>query len=882
MDAFTASSTQAARSSDRAVLIWGMMIAAIAALGGDAALIAAGIAIPLAPTSVGVRVRLVLIFISLLAYVLGPTALIMGAPAAFASVGLRMAAARALFTLVAVTMLASRFETLPVVSWLSIHPGSTSFVILPAVVVALSFGPIIGWCAIAALAIGAASILAMLDAGATRWIDHIMFTHPIFRLSLTLIPVGLASVILRPQDDVRQGWRELAVGAAIGAIIAIALPSRPVTSIMFDEAHGTWETVKASFGPEDFGRGENYTYSLLFKYAERFVGAATMLESEDSPLPANGIFVLKMPTLSLSNAFADRLEDWVRGGGRLLVVADHTDLYDTTQNLNSFLAPRFGLKLNADAVYNPYGLPTAPVTERFAALFGRVDAIGRPTPWQTGTSLAAVPANTVALATYGPSYSEPGDYSRQNRFGAFAPRTSLRFTDHVAVATFGVDRGAVAVILDSTPWSNFSLFKEQYRRIFRGIVRALEQPAALQVWGWGALVLAGIAIAVALWHHPIVLSIGGVVLGLVIGTSAQIGQAAFMTTIEGRDYGLRVVPGTPARFEFLKQLTGPGERNYSRIVSAMAKYDFAPVASTPGSEVPELTEATRWLLIEPDPQQLPRFEDVVQHLQRGADLIILFAPNQAANQAEREWLASFGLYVQKTVGLAVAEDAQPGLLNRRGPALLRDIRAVTGVLPSSVLKDREFAPLLQSYTVRPTTLPRTSGLLTIGFSADQFSDDAVGEVWDGIHPASLGRHRERQLATALIGEGFLAPFPDNLVAPISTPATTTSLPAYALFNNGKTVISGRFDGITSTLRSPLENAVGYLATLRDHVTVFIVTSCPKAGQITTCNKRLLGPSAIEWMVTWVADGKGQIKTAELLHERRFSGMGSTVNVVFGQ
>jgi hypothetical protein len=753
---------------------------------------------------------------------------------------------------------------------------------MPALVTMVAMGRVVGWRAVLALAFSAVATLMLIDTGVGRWIDAATLTNPIFRLIAALVPAVVASFFVLPRSETAAISRSLILSTALGATIALALPTKPVTSVIFDEAHGTWETVQAPFGPNDFGRVVNYTYGLLFKYAARVVGQAGMLMAEDEALPENGILVIKMPTMPLSDKFADRLEAWVRGGGRLLIVADHTDLYDTSQNLNRVFAPRFGLKLNPDAVYNEIGMPTVPTTERFAALFGRIDADGRQLPWQTGTSFRSMPENAVALSTFGPSFSEPGDYSRQNRFGPFMPRTSLRFTDHVAVAAFGVGHGAVAVILDSTPWSNFSQFKEQYRHTFRAIIHALERPIVLQFWGWGAVALTLLAIASVLRSHPVVFVAGGLVLGITVTSSAQIGWVAFSGPVEGRDYRLKVVSGSAARFEFLKQLVGPGERNYARIVSAMAKYDLDPMASTPGIEVPDLSNSSRWLLIEPDPLQLPHFNDLISLLQRGGDLTILFAPDQAADPRVRQWLASFGLYAEQTVGLAVAEDAKPGLLSRRGPSLLRDARAVTRVQPTSLLKDRDFDVLLQSYTVRPTKTPRTSGLLILGFSSDQFSDDAVGEVWEGINPSSLGRHRERQLAAALRGEDFLAPFPDNLVVPPSTAALKTPLPAYALFEEGKAILSGRFGASTRGPLSPLENPQGYLADLRDRAVDFIVSACPKVDKRTVCKDRLLGGDAIEWMVIWVADDTGQITTVELLHERRFSGMGSVVNVVFGQ
>ena len=113
------------------------------------------------------------------------------------------------------------------------------------------------------------------------------------------------------------------------------------------------------------------------------------------------------------------------------------------------------------------------------------------------------------------------------------------------------------------------------------------------------------------------------VLGLLLGSAGKIGIAALSPVVEGRDYGLRVVAGKSADSEFLKQLVPPGVRNYSRIVSATAKYGLQPSASLPGAERPRLKLAKQWLLIEPDADQLPPPDDVLDHLRRGGHLTVL-------------------------------------------------------------------------------------------------------------------------------------------------------------------------------------------------------------------------------------------------------------------
>jgi hypothetical protein len=390
------------------------------------------------------------------------------------------------------------------------------------------------------------------------------------------------------------------------------------------------------------------------------------------------------------------------------------------------------------------------------------------------------------------------------------------------------------------------------------------------------------------WRTTIGMAVGGVTLGLAFGAASQVGRVSLESQQEGRDFGLRVVAGGTAKFEFLKQLVGPGERNFSRIASAMSKYGFEPSASTPGAEVPRLEIAKKWLLIQPDAGQLPRPEALIAHLKSGGDFTVILAPEQAPQPKIREWLNALGLYAQDTVALALTEDArlaQEGLLSRRGAALMRDTRTLTKALPTSLLKDRQADQFFQSYTVRPTVFPRTSGLLNIGFSSDQFSDASIGDVWEGIEPSSIGRLRERQLASALVGEDLPSPFPGDLsfASPSIVPS---SLPAYLLMEDGKTVLAGRFDpntsDIYSQLLSPIENPVGYLFDLRARAAAFVVLACPRNARITKCRTRMLGPDMIEWAISWASGVDGTIIAIELLHERSFSGLGTTLNVIFGE
>ncbi|MCA6118134.1 hypothetical protein J6524_25125 [Bradyrhizobium sp. WSM 1738] len=860
--------------------------------GNEAAKLLAAVALPLAPRFESIATRVCLSVVAAIVLFLGESSFTVALPLALWLARLNGAGATAILALTAIKLLAFHFQSLSDLSEVSVHVGSLVFLSLPALTAAVILGRDIGLRATAAFIISSLAVLLCVNLGGARWITYETFTSPTFRAVLVLLPIAGVIPFLRlsVDDSSRRLVVWLGPGCLLGLIIALLLPTRPISSIVFDESHGRWETVLASFGPSDFGRAANYTYSLLLHHAARLVGTASAFETEDMPLPqTDAAFVLKMPSEALSLEFSNRLEAWIRGGGRLIVVADHTDLFDSTQNLNAFLR-RFGVMIGTNAVFDARGLPNVPTTSWVDFAFGKINATGEPWAWQTGASVSLLPMHSVELASYGLSFSEPGDYSRANRFGKFMPRVSLRFGNHTSVAGLTVGSGAVVAVLDSTPWSNFSFFAGQYKALFNSIVNALTHQASLKVWGWSVLALAAFACVVAVWRHPLALVAGGLTLGLVIGSASRVGFSSFDPPVEGRDYGLKVVIGGSVRTEFLKQLIAPGERSFARIISAMAKYDLNPSSSRPGLEITELSASSRWLLVQPDVRQLPSAQHVISHLERGGDLTVLFSPEQAASPEIRAWIEGLGLVTQRSIGLSVGEDSRPGgILNRRGAMLLRDIRTITVAKQTSRLKERASDALMQSYTVRPTRFPRTSGLFNVGFSSDQFSDDSVGDIWEGTSPSALGKLREQQLAAALLGKDVDDPMPRDIFQQQSN-EQHPHLPEYIMLVDGKTAVKGTFQDETRSPSTPHqsllhfptlnEDPVGYLKELRNRSLSFVKAACPRKAKITQCESRLIGPDMMEWMVSWASSDDEDMIAVELLHERRFSGLGQTVNVVF--
>lgn len=362
------------------------------------------------------------------------------------------------------TLLATSFNSLTATLVVVMTPIILSYLLIYQFNKAISFlGP--AW-----LALLMSFIFSAVSSG---WltIDHL--TSPEIRLAICMIAVLPSLFVARISSSKRAvniSTRTALICVALAVALILLLPKTPIDKVVFDESHGVWETTKSSFSPDNFGRNYNYTYSLLpeFLHANEIQTATFDVETEALP-ETTAAFFIKMPTNELSADFKKRLVGWVESGGRLIVVADHTDLYNSGQIINTLLQ-KFGLEIAYNGVFNRHGSMNVVSNTLGTRILGRIDDDAFDRHWQTGTSFTEVPANTLRLASYGMGFTQHGDYSRANRFGDFVPSLGLPYMNYTAVAAAPIKDGLVTVILDSTPWSNFSFFKKQYKDLLLDII----------------------------------------------------------------------------------------------------------------------------------------------------------------------------------------------------------------------------------------------------------------------------------------------------------------------------------------------------------------------------------------------------------------------------
>lgn len=213
--------------------------------------------------------------------------------------------------------------------------------------------------------------------------------------------------------------------------------------------HSDWARVDIPYSSLNITMNGGYSYSLM---KEMLGGDFFLYELNNQSkliddLHGLDVAIVITPTRSFNSYEIDALLGFVRKGGRLVFIADHTNLYGHASVINEVLAST-GVRIEDNALYhnNSY--------------YQKINLVG--------TGLSAIrPMTPCSITTKRPvfSYAWSGDwvnekavYTRDNFFGDFNWTSDDGYGRWNTGALFRVGHGEVVVWCDSTIFSNFALF----------------------------------------------------------------------------------------------------------------------------------------------------------------------------------------------------------------------------------------------------------------------------------------------------------------------------------------------------------------------------------------------------------------------------------------
>ena len=248
----------------------------------------------------------------------------------------------------------------------------------------------------------------------------------------------------------------LAAFALIGSFAFHDPGIRKQGRVVMDEGHSDWEwSTEGSTRSGTDRSPATTTTTCTSTWTSSSRWSATSIPSRTTCCPRRDVLIIKTPTTPFSDDEIASIERFVRDGGGLFLIGDHTNVFGTSTNMNP-LAEEFGLRFNHDATYE--------LTEGGLSEYVPPDA-----PHPIVRHLPALPVRYVQLLEAASIECAPvitGTGAQGARCGLLAgellpgsrtrPRDAVRRLLQGAAVQHG--RGRVAAFADSTVFSNFWMF----------------------------------------------------------------------------------------------------------------------------------------------------------------------------------------------------------------------------------------------------------------------------------------------------------------------------------------------------------------------------------------------------------------------------------------
>ncbi len=318
------------------------------------------------------------------------------------------------------------------------------------------------------------------------------------------------------------------VGALLVTMGLLWTPSgsRKQGRIWVDEHRSNWERTDLPYDTDWYGQESGYNYACIYDYASRFYDIDRLYDPIDANTLAEcDVLVVKVPTARYTPEEVEHIERFVENGGGLLLIGEHTNVFNSGTYLND-IAARFDFGFRHDCLfdidtpfeqlYRPPLVPH-PIVQHMPPMDFAVSCSIDP---GTGSGRAAIRATGLR--------SLPADYHASNYYPQVEDRADARYGAFVQLWAMDHAAGRIAAFGDSTIFSNFSTFEPGKAELMLGMLEWLNhrapsgnpQPVLIVL---GLLLAAGALIPGRRWPGGRIVLLSGVLLGV---TSAGVAVRA--------------------------------------------------------------------------------------------------------------------------------------------------------------------------------------------------------------------------------------------------------------------------------------------------------------------------------------------------------------------
>jgi len=253
----------------------------------------------------------------------------------------------------------------------------------------------------------------------------------------------------------------MACTACLGAVAVVHLHDPGIRKhgrLLLDESHSRWERTDDVYDTDWYGHESGYNYYCIGQYLRHFYDLDFHMEGALTPelLARYDVLILKTPTEPYSDAEMNAVEAFVRRGGGLFALGEHTNVFGSSVFLNPIIR-RFGLAFRYDSVFD--------ITRKWEQVYFPPELGNHPVvQWMdfdrfaVSCSVSSKWWNTHSVIRGTGLWTLPIDYTAANFYPHVEDRADAKFGAFDQMVASTADKGRVVAFGDSTVYSNFLAF----------------------------------------------------------------------------------------------------------------------------------------------------------------------------------------------------------------------------------------------------------------------------------------------------------------------------------------------------------------------------------------------------------------------------------------
>ena len=244
--------------------------------------------------------------------------------------------------------------------------------------------------------------------------------------------------------------------------------------VIFVERHSTWEPTTTPYDMSKYGELTSYTYTAIYNYLGQYFTMGRLEEKDKidaASLKNCDVLVIKTPTARYEPAEVKAVLDFVRNGGGVLFVGDHTNLYGSSTAMND-ISRAMGFLYRDDLLFS--NEPSV-YDEQYPPDWPPHPAVQHNPPLDYAVSCSIDPGlsdGRPVMIGYG-LWSMPSDYNMSNYHPIPRHCSEMRYGPFVQVWSTYYGIGRAMAYADSTIFSSFATFQPGKAELMRDMIEWL-------------------------------------------------------------------------------------------------------------------------------------------------------------------------------------------------------------------------------------------------------------------------------------------------------------------------------------------------------------------------------------------------------------------------